>query len=308
MGSDSQFQIPIIEFSTGLSKEMGQGTDGWQSLCQNVRDACENFGCFEVVYDKISSHLREQTFSSIRQLFDLPLETKKKYINPKPYHGYYEPGRLSSFYESIGLEDASDCNSAKSFAQLMWPDDHDHDQDHFCQTILTIMKELEELSHTIGSVIIDSYGLGGKPESFMTHYLLLRVMKYLPPLSGEYTNALMPHTDKFSSVLLCEDQIAGLEIQTKEGHWLKAWSKGRMHAARHGVMMSGDKERYSFGAFEVPVEGTIIKAPKEMVDEEHPQVFKDFDYTDFLNYSYSEEVRQLDSGMKVFNYAALPRN
>ena len=81
-----------------------------------------------------------------------------------------------------------------------------------------------------------------------------------------------------------------------------------MHAAKHRVMMNGDKNRYSFGAFAVPVEGTIIKAPKEMVDEEHPQVFKDFDFMDFLNYSSSEEVRHNDSAMKVFIYAALPRN
>ena len=85
-----------------------------------------------------------------------------------------------------------------------------------------MMKQLEELSHTIGLMIIDSYGLGGKSaESFMTHYMLLRVMKYVPPPSGGNANALFPHTDKFSSVLLCEDQVAGLEIETKDGQWVK---------------------------------------------------------------------------------------
>ncbi|WRX33303.1 hypothetical protein QQP08_025790 [Theobroma cacao] len=47
-----------------------------------------------------------------------------------------------------------------------------------------------------------------------------------------------------------------------------------MHAAKHRVMMSGDKERYTFGAFAVPVavKGSIIKAPKGLVDEDHPQL------------------------------------
>ncbi|OMO80571.1 Oxoglutarate/iron-dependent dioxygenase [Corchorus olitorius] len=323
MGYDSQLRIPIIELPLMNSEDMVRGTDKWQSLCKRVREACENFGCFEVVYDKISSHLKEETFSSIRQFFDLPLETKKKYVNPKPYHGYYEVlGLLSSLSESIGLEHASNFNSLKSFSQLMWPNGHDH----FCQSISTMMKQLEELSEMIGLMIVDSYGLGEEAaESFLKHYMLLRLMKYLAPPSGEYTNALIPHTDKCSSALLCEDQIAGLEIETKDGQWVKvfpspgsfvfmvgdilmAWSNRRMHAVKHRVMMKGKKDRYSFAAFAIPVEGSIIKAPKELVDEDHPQVFRDFDYTDFFNFSYSEEMRYFDSSKKLFVYAAQPIN
>ena len=83
------------------------------------------------------------------------------------------------------------------------------------------MKQLDGLSQMISLMIIDSYGLGEKPESFMAHYELLRVMKYKAPPSGEYTNVGLPHTDKFSSALLCEDRISGLEIETKDGEWVK---------------------------------------------------------------------------------------
>ncbi|XWS27175.1 hypothetical protein CRYUN_Cryun26dG0092500 [Craigia yunnanensis] len=86
-----------------------------------------------------------------------------------------------------------------------------------------------------------------------------------------------------------------------------AWSNGRMHAAKHRVMLRGDEDRYSLGAFAVPVEGKIIRTPKEMVEEEYPQVFKDFDFMDFLSYAISEESLSIDSA-KVFIYAALPRN
>ena len=48
-------------------------------------------------------------------------------MNPKPYHGYYEPdGEFLPFYESFGLEDATNCNSVNSFAELMWTHGHDH--------------------------------------------------------------------------------------------------------------------------------------------------------------------------------------
>ncbi|XP_052487289.1 probable 2-oxoglutarate-dependent dioxygenase AOP1 [Gossypium raimondii] len=114
-------------------------------------------------------------------------------------------------------------------------------------------QELEELNHVIGLTIIDGYGLGEKREWLMKDYQLRRVMKYSAPPSGEYTKVVSAHTDKLCSALLCEDGISGLEIETKDGEWVKlctppgtfvflygdlnAWSNGRMHAANHRVML-----------------------------------------------------------------------
>lgn len=78
-----------------------------------------------------------------------------------------------------------------------------------------------------------------------------------------------------------------------------------MHAAKHRVMISGEKERYSLGQFVDPVEGTIIKAPKELVDEEHPRILKDFDYSKFSKFFYSEEGRAVDTQMQIFAFAGI---
>ncbi|KAK8294605.1 hypothetical protein V6Z11_D05G010900 [Gossypium hirsutum] len=128
MSSDSHFGIPIIELPTN-SKDLDGGSDEWRSLCKSVREACENHGCFQVVYHKISSHLQHELFSLIRQPFNLPLETKKQNVKSKPLHGYYEPGGdFLPFYESFGLEDASSCNSSKASPNLM----QIHHHNHFC--------------------------------------------------------------------------------------------------------------------------------------------------------------------------------
>lgn len=87
---------------------------------------------------------------------------------------------------------------------------------------------------------------------------------------------------------------------------MKAWSNGRMKAAKHRVMMSGVKDRYSIATFTIPVEGTIIKAPKELIDDEHPQLFKDFDFMDFLFFSFSEQVKLIDSADQIYAFASLP--
>ncbi|TYH15027.1 hypothetical protein ES288_A05G011800v1 [Gossypium darwinii] len=51
-----------------------------------------------------------------------------------------------------------------------------HRHNHFCETITALMLEMEELSHVIGLMIIDGYGLGEKREWLMKDYQLRRVM------------------------------------------------------------------------------------------------------------------------------------
>jgi len=316
MGSDSQHQIPAIAFTIN-SREVDRGTDEWNHLCKKVREACENYGCFEIVYDKIPCQLRAETFSVSRQLFSLPLEKKKKNLNPKPYEGYIEPSVGAPYYESFGLEETSNYESLRSLTEELSPNGHDQ----FC-TVISMMKQLDELKNMINLIILDSYGLGEKSTSTLQSKSLLRIMKYQAPPSGDYTIALPAHTDKGLGSILCDDQVAGLEVQTKDGQWvnlsisprsfvffdadcLMAWSNGRMHSVKHRVMLRGEKERYSLGVFSVPLEGSMIKAQKELIDEEHPPILKDFDYADFSKFFFSAEGRAIDGEKQVFAYAGI---
>ncbi|KAL6215168.1 hypothetical protein ACLB2K_014599 [Fragaria x ananassa] len=314
MGSDSQYQIPVIAFTIN-SREVDRGTDEWYHLCKMVREACENYGCFEILYNKIPSQLRAETFSVSRQLFSLPLEKKKKNLNPKPYQGYLAPSDKAPLYESFGLEEASNYESLRSLTEELSPNGHDH-------TVISMMKQLDELKEMINLMILDSYGLGENSTSTLQSKTLLRIMKYRAPPSKDYTTALPAHTDKGLGTILCDDQVSGLEVETKDGQWvtlslsprslvffvadaLMAWSNGRMHSVKHRVMMRGEKERYSLGIFAVPFEGAIIKAQKELVDEEHPQILHDFDFTEFTKFFASEKGRAVAPEKQVFAYAGI---
>ncbi|KAJ1420193.1 Oxoglutarate/iron-dependent dioxygenase [Sesbania bispinosa] len=135
-----------------------------------------------------------------------------------------------------------------------------------------------------------------------------RLMKYKVPENSSNDAsevALIAHTDKSALAILCQNEVQGLQILTKTGKWidlkiprdgfvvivgdiLKAWSNGRLHAATHRVMMSGEKERYSFGLFAVPKDDVVIKVPHELVDDEiHPLRYKSFKYGEYFNYHVS---------------------
>ncbi|KAE8720716.1 gibberellin 20 oxidase 1-B-like isoform 2 [Hibiscus syriacus] len=129
-------------------------------------------------------------------------------------------------------------------------------------------------------------------------------MKYRVPATEDQNLGLVPHTDNNALTVLCQNEVQGLEIVTKERRWeevvvpkdalvvivgdaLKAWSNGRLVAVKHRVVMKGDKEGYSFGLFTLPKEGAMIEAARELVDSEHPLLYRPFKFADYFSYFVS---------------------
>ncbi|MED6183107.1 hypothetical protein PIB30_034947 [Stylosanthes scabra] len=155
-------------------------------------------------------------------------------------------------------------------------------------------------------MVLESLGLEKYLEEHMnsTNYLL-RVMKYKGPQTSEAKLGLSPHTDKNIVTILNQNQVEGLEILTKNRKWisykpfqpgtfialigdaLHAWSNGRLYSPFHRVMMSGNEARYSTALFSIPKGGYLIKTPPEMVDEEHPLLYKPYVHVELLDYCYT---------------------
>lgn len=89
---------PVIDFGRELSLQFSKsenrtlklttmirkayyGTDieAKQKLMHEVRDACKQFGFFQLVNHAIPTDLQQQVLEQTKDLFKLPLETKQKY-------------------------------------------------------------------------------------------------------------------------------------------------------------------------------------------------------------------------------------
>ncbi|KAF5190907.1 2-oxoglutarate (2OG) and Fe(II)-dependent oxygenase superfamily protein [Thalictrum thalictroides] len=80
-----------------------------------------------------------------------------------------------------------------------------------------------------------------------------------------------------------------------------AWTNGRLHVLVHRVLVSGNEDRYSTGLFSVPTLGYQRKAPEELVDEEHPLLFKPYEHFEYLEFSYKAETEGCKSDLKTFS-------
>ncbi|KAH7565134.1 hypothetical protein JRO89_XS09G0141800 [Xanthoceras sorbifolium] len=300
MGSLPIPNLPVID----LSKEnLKPGTSSWLSTCRNVTQALEEYGCFVAMYDGVALELHDAMFSAVEKLFDLPLEIKKKNTSEKPYFGYV--GRHQPFipalYEGMGIDFANTLEGAQNFSSIMWP----HGNDSFSKTVVSYSKQVSELEKTVKKMVFESYGVEKYYESLNeSSTYLLRMMKYRGPEKNETNVGCESHTDKSFLTILHQNEVNGLEIKTKDGHWIgfddPTPSSFVVLAADAFlvVVMNGSNARYSLGLFTYN-EG-IIHIPEELADDEHPLQFKPFEHFGLLRYYVTEEGSQAHCTAKAY--------
>jgi len=120
MGVESE--IPILDFRRSRGVTLEDGSEGWKEMSKKVREAFESHGCFLLRCDEIPNELREEMFTGMKLLFDLPEETKQKFTSPKAYRGYTPTSKKSPHWESFRIDDALKPDTAQNFTNLMWPE------------------------------------------------------------------------------------------------------------------------------------------------------------------------------------------
>ncbi|CAH1420647.1 unnamed protein product [Lactuca virosa] len=315
MGSETPFQLPVVNFSELNIQNSGDLI--WYSAKTVALQALQEYGCFEASFDKISPDLQNSVFHELEQLFDLPLETKQKNTSDRDFHGYIGQIAFMPLYESMGIDAPYVLEKVDNFTSLMWSQGNPK----FSKTIQTYSKKLWELDEMVKTMVFEGLNLEKYLEDHLeaTNYHL-KVMKYRVADPSESNMGLDSHADTSILTILHQNGIQGLEIRTKDGDWItvnvspnsfvvmagesfNVLSNGRLHAPFHRVVMNASKTRLSVGLFSLPKIGTTVKPPKEMVDEEHPLLFKPFDYGEFMEYFCMSGVKKDTYGLK--NYCGL---
>lgn len=124
MGSEgSQPSLAVLDFT---EEDLKPGTSSWSSTCTSVRQALEEHGCFVVVYDRAHDEIQKGVFCSLKELFDLPTETKLTNIyEGKPLKGYVGQHPKIPLHESMGIDEGTTLEGIQNFAKKMWPNGND---------------------------------------------------------------------------------------------------------------------------------------------------------------------------------------
>ncbi|XP_060957779.1 probable 2-oxoglutarate-dependent dioxygenase AOP1 isoform X2 [Cannabis sativa] len=216
MAPEGILRLPIIDFS--VEEGLKPGTPEWNTVRTQVREALEEFGCFEAKFDKIPIDIgKALLFDAIEEVFDLPLQTKQRNVSNKLFHGYVGQLPLVPLYESIPIYDSHIPENVEIFTSTLWPN---NGNPTFSETIQSYSEQLSELDGMIRRMILESLGVEKYLEEHMdSSNYVLQLMKYKGPESNETKLGLSAHTDKNIVTILNQNQVEGLEIQTKDGQW-----------------------------------------------------------------------------------------
>ncbi|KAI4331464.1 hypothetical protein MLD38_029652 [Melastoma candidum] len=310
MGFESD--IPTIVFTQENTKP---GTPSYATTCRQVIHALERFGLFLATYDpeKLPIAVHDETFSVVRELFDLPTETKVKNRYDKPLNGYVGQIAKLPLHESLGIDDAPSLEGTQKFTDVLWPEGNAR----FCNLINAYAKLSEEIDRTVARMIFDGYGVGKYYDSYIssTTYLL-RLLKNRAPKEGEHNLGFIHHTDKsFTTIVHQHGEVNGLEVETKDRDWilvklsssnfvvmagdaLMAWSNDRIKSPNHKVTIHGDEDRYSLAQF--AFNNGTLEVPAELVDDDHPLKYKPFDHLGLLRFFRTDEGYKAECPIKAY--------
>ena len=264
-------QIPVIDVAPLHSGT----TEAVCSVAIEIRRAAEKVGFFYIRNHGISESVIEQAYLAAGGFFSRPREWKDCVKINENHHGFLSVGEArmeqaervdlkESFVWGLDLPDDHPSVTAENpfLGRNRWPDE---------------MPELQEGVYPFfeeglqcGRNMMRAFALGmDLPEdSFLktTDEPIARcsIIYYppQPPDLGETQFGVAPHTDYGCITLLWQDQVGGLEVQTRDGEWVTAhpiegtlvvnigdllmrWTNDGFKSIPHRVVNRKGVERYS---------------------------------------------------------------
>lgn len=274
-----------------------QGSKQWKLTSQEIIQALNTHGYLLVKYDAISNDDRQRLYEAMHRLFSLPPETKRRSATVNDTRSMYRGGySFVPLYESFTVTDASHRENVEAFTKLMWPEGNDE----ICDVMSSMSTKLMELNWVLLNLIFDGLGLPKQlHESLIaTTNAPFTVNKYLAPEKDEPVIGIQEHADLGYLTILGQNQVPGLRIKNNKGEWfevdpgeshyvifigqsLRAMTNGRLKATFHEVNLNQVKDRLSFASFLGPKPDQTVDVLPEMVDDEHPRLFRSFPYGEF---------------------------
>ncbi|KAJ5910347.1 Oxoglutarate/iron-dependent dioxygenase [Penicillium tannophilum] len=225
----------------------GTDTEAKQQLVQEVRDACKQFGFFQLVNHAIPTDLQQQVLEQSKDFFKLPLETKQKY--DKEIEGLqrgYECLRSQNFEKRT----KGDLKEGYYLGKNLPSDDP-----------LVVQRRYGQAPNKYPSEVRD-------PEKFKTvmeeyHFVMSIFATHLM----EVMACIGAHTDFGAVTMLLQDNTGGLQAWNNSssewvdvtpipgayvvnlGNLMMQWTNNRYLSNLHRVINKSGDERFSIPFF-----------------------------------------------------------
>lgn len=305
----TQDSLPIIDLNPLLSGEAG----GAEKVAGELGKAAREIGFFYIKGHGIDPAVIESVFAASRTLFSLPLDDKMELTKDffKTNRGYVpmkgenldptKPSDLKEAYNiglDLGPDDPRILAGEPFRAVNLWPE-----VDGWRETVLAYFNAVWNLGRQLHEAIAIDLGA---PRDFFEDKLdaplaTLRLLHYppQPPTAEEGQIGAGTHTDYGNITILLPDDVGGLEVQRRDGTWIKAptidgafvcnigdclmrWTNDVYVSTPHRVVNSGGRERYSIAFFLDPNPDATVACLPSCESDTSPSRYPPVSGADYL--------------------------
>ncbi len=293
-------QIPVIDFGPYFAGEAG----ALESLGAAIRHACETVGFFYIANHGVPQALVDRTFDQSKRFHALPPEEKLK-LRLDPYNIGYLPMNASVQGHST-VHKATKPNQNESFFITHEPDAFDETVPlrggnqwpdglpGFREGVVKYFGAVHQLAQRMlpgFAAALDMPADHFAPYFTEGGHVQLRMLHYPPTKLENNDFGTGPHTDNAFLTILARMDVPGLRLRLPSGEWvvpplipgtflvnignyLRRLSNDRFLSTPHGVIVEGERDRYSIAYFHSPKVTNTIEVLPSCIDAKNPPKYE----------------------------------
>uniref|UniRef100_UPI001CB95E8A 1-aminocyclopropane-1-carboxylate oxidase homolog 1-like n=1 Tax=Erigeron canadensis TaxID=72917 RepID=UPI001CB95E8A len=295
----TSLQVPAID----LNGHGDKGTTIREKIVEEVKNASEKWGFFQVVNHGIPMKVLEDMLEAVHKFNEQDLETKKKYYTR-------DPERKVKFNTNFDFYMSRAANWRDTLIVDMLKSDHIDPQDipSVCRDATAdYLSHLTKLVDTLFELLSEALGLKpGHLKQLECEKGKTLTLHYYPACpEPDLTLGVSKHTDATFITILLQDEVGGLEVLhgnqwarvepipgalvVNIGDLLQIVSNDKFKSVIHRAFGNVTQTRASVACF---FHG-VVTPPKlygpieEVVTKESPRIFKEFTVGDYMSKFYS---------------------
>ncbi|CAB4269582.1 unnamed protein product [Prunus armeniaca] len=294
--------LPIVDLSSLQSPSLRP------QIINNIRMASKEIGFFQVVNHGIPSSVMEDALSAANEFFNLPLE-EKMLLGSDSVHA---PVRYGTSMNHVVDRVHFWRDFIKHYSHPiskwihLWPSN----PSCYKEKMGNYAKAVQVLQEQIMELVLESLGLNPKylQEEVESGSQLVAVNCYPACPEPELALGMPPHSD-YGSITILLQSCPGLQVKDQNSNWqsvpaiegallvqlgdqMEVLSNGHYKSVLHRATVSAEKSRLSIASLHsLSLDKKVGPAPM-LVDKQHPQSYKEFSFSDFLDFITNNDIVQ----------------